>query len=392
MPPLPEATVEFLGPEAARVVSSIEEPELRDRVEQAVTLCAEGLAAVDALDLSPHEITDDQEGQNLTVWNAVAPDVRQLLVTVGRVSETLRGLFPNRTETISLDPADIEAALSDMEFPIRDEREGEIDRLVQESNDLVGAEASVSQLASMLQFDFLAFGQRLRNPSVVADRWVLLGELQELKGKCTQCLEAIVATLVQPFTERSVQAIWPRYADATARARVLREKMVDLAYDIGVLHGKLTSSSGEDARAVRDALVARLNEFAGEEAYRFLRPADKRALSRFRIGLNAHEPDRRGVGEFRRFVDDMSTFLEVMRSINRRDLLVQHDLQALQSIQMMIDSEAGDEELHPLVRSVYGRDRVIDDLVRALRSGHRLDRTALIAAVEAAEDRLRAEA
>ena len=394
MPPSAAASArELLGPQAAQVVERIPDPELRQKVFEALALCAEGLEVVDALDLSPHE-TAPSDTRDLSVWNALAPSVRNLLVTVGRVSAALRELFelPAGGDTSNIDG--LEAGLQELTTgapppPIKDQREGEVDGIVKRTTDQQAAVISVFQLASMLQFDFRAFGERLRNPAVVTDRWVLLGELQELQSKCTQCLEAIVATVVQPFTDRSLEAIWPRYADATARAILLRTTVVDLAHDVHRLFEKAQRTEGETALSVRHALAVRLVEFADHDAYRYLRPADKAALSKFRIALDAFDETISDVTAFRHVVDDLATFLEVMRSINRRDRLLQHDLQALQTVEMLIESEVDDDELLVEVCTVMGRDRDLDAMIRALRRREHVPRDRLTTAVETAFARLK---
>ena len=375
-----------LGPLGTEVVGGINDTALRARVFRAVAVCDEALRVVDALDLSPYE-GDEGMSEDLALWNELAPAVRSILVTVGHASRILRELFGRPGEPSEPATVDLEVALATLEqgeppAPIRDQREQEIDRIVSQTTDLYVAYDGVHELASMLHSDFQSFGARLRNPSVVTDRWLLLAELQELKAKCTQCLEAVVATLVQPFTTDSLHIILPRYASATAKAILLRTQLVNLAHDVKRLNDKVQRCDAERAMPVRHAVAVRLGEFIGHEAYRYLRPADKRELSRFRIDLNAYEHEIQDMVAFRTLIDGLSVFLSVLRSINQRDQLLQHDLQALQTIAMLAEAEAEDDDLAPPLLSVFGRDPELDELIRAIRRGGPIDHRALVPIVE----------
>ena len=382
----------LLGPVAARLIEAIDDVGLKARVFRAVALSEEALKVVDALELKSHE-TIETVGADLRIWEAVAADVRQVLLTVGRVSSVMRDVFQpaevNETSTMDLDAAFASMEQGPAPEPIRDGRDLEIDRIVERTGDIPNAMAGVHQLATMLHRDCLSFGHRLRNPGVVSDKWLLLGELQELKSKCTHCLEAIVATLVQPFCDRPVDLVLPRYVDATARARTLREQLVDLARDISQLNDKAQRCTKDQALAVRHALVVRLEAFTGHEAYEYLRPADRQELSSFRMRLNRFEDGIDDLVAFRQVTEGFARFLDALRAINQRDLLVQHDLQKIQSALMLVDAEADDEELRPVLRSLYGRDRVLDDIILAERRDQPIDLRDLRQVLQATEQGLR---
>ena len=380
---------DLLGPEAAEVIESISDLGLRARVYRALAVCDEALRAVDALNLAEHEV-GESNAPDLSVWNALAPDVRHLMVSVKRASSVLKDLFPpTRTEDVLM-TFDVDEAFSqlveglDAPPPVRDERENEIQRIVSQTTDIRMAQHGVHQLATMLHDDFVALARRLRNPKVVADKWLLLADLQELKAKCVQCLEAVVAALVRPFTREPLTAILPRYADATARALVLREKLVDLGHDVGRLNDKVQRCDNERAVAVRHALSVRLGAFVKHEAYGYLRPADKREMSMVRTALNDYDHEVEDLAAFRALVEGFAKFLDVLRSINQRDVLLQHDVQKLQTAMMMIDAEADDASMQPVLLSLYGRDVALDEMIRSFRRGEVVDRTMLYDALERA--------
>ena len=56
---------EFLGPRALAVVKSIEDSSIRDRVMEALQACANGIAVVESLDISKHELAELGTGRAL---------------------------------------------------------------------------------------------------------------------------------------------------------------------------------------------------------------------------------------------------------------------------------------------------------------------------------------
>ena len=382
---------ELVTRRATAVVESIADPQLRERVARALVVCDDALEAVDCLDLSPHEMAE-LDTPDLATWNALAPDVRNLLVAVRQAAEQLSALFPAHppeSDSIDLDGA-FDQLESGLPPPIRDRRDQDIDAIVSGATSTAREDVgqSIAALAAMLQRDFVSFGQRLRNPRVVADRWFLLGELQELRSKCAQCLEAVVASLLGAFTHERLEAVLPRYASATARAVKLRAAIVDLAHDVAQLNDALASGAPEQAGAIRHALILRLNVFAEHPACVHLRAQDKREVVLFRLRLNElGEPGQR-VLALRQLVEGFSKFLEVLRTINRREVLHRHDFSRLQTAQMLLESE---EEL-PVVleqlQPVYGRSEALDELLRAARTGAEVDTARWIAAVDGARAEL----
>ena len=373
----------LLGPRAVAALEQIADADLRDRIIRGVFICSEALKVVDALDLTRYETMDIDPG-DLSVWSALAPQIRQVLIEVGQAGGRLKRLFPVETEAEPEEPdtADLVVALESLvaeepHEPMRDKRDQQVDRIVDQTHDVTAAYVGVHQLAGMLQSDFVAFGQRLKNPKVVTDRWLLLAELQELKSKCTQGLEAVVATMMSPFTDQPLSQVLPRYVDETARAVLLREKLVDLAFDVGILNAKLQRCSPEQAASVRHALMVRIGEFTEHTAYRYLRPADRRELCTFRISLNGCEDVAKALPTLCTLVEGFAKFLDVLRAVNQRESLQQHDWQALQTAVMMVDAEADDSDLWPFVRALFGRDPELDAMIRSMRRGATWDRGAL---------------
>lgn len=391
---------ELLGRRAALAVDAILDPTVRDRVVRAILTCDDALEVVDALDLTPHELALD-EVPSLATWNALASDVRNVLLAVRRAAEQLLELFPppsvievHDTSSIDLDLdfAFEQMAAGDQPDPIRDRRDREIDELVggvdsTKTFEQIGA--AVSSLASMLQSDFVSFGQRLQNPAVVGDRWFLLSELQEMRQKCSQCLEAVVAVVLKAVVGEDLEAVLPRYQSAARRAQRLRAAIVDLEQDVDLLNEQAQRGGVGDLTAIRQALILRLNEFAEHGAYPDVRPLDKQQIIRFRRLLAATPAAPDAVTTLRRSVEGFSKFLEVWHQINDREVLLKADRIHLQTLRMLLESEEDVMEMRPILEAVYGRDPRLDVLVRQFRDGLRPDPAQLLEVVSNTQDGLR---
>ena len=384
-----EATSRFLGPRGLAVVAAIAGLEERYRVINAVRIVSEALAVVDRLDLSPYELVED-ETPSLAAWNALAPRVKDALVAANQAAQRMLELFPDAEPDPGPLDFDIDAAFDawggfELPDPIRDQRDVEIDEIMAGADgarSFTGTIPAVSTLLKMLQNDIGAFGERLRNPRVVADRWFLLGELHELKSKCTQALEAVVAALLGPYTHDDPQLVLPRFAGAARRAINLRTAVVDLSYDIERLDLAARGAGVESAEGVRHGTILRLKAFSEHPAYRFLRPLDRREVIRCRVRLQGLKLDITTLSRFRQELEGFSKFLEVMRNINDREVLEVRDRSALLTAKMLLESEEDELTVQPLLEEVYGRNRELDFLVRGLRRREPIDGEVLLAKID----------
>lgn len=394
------AASDLLGRRAAEAVASIEDPVLRSRVTEAILVCDDALEVVDALDLAPHELAT-HDIPSLSMWNALAPDARNILLAMRGASQRLLELFPPPPdqeifETSSVD-IDLDQAFEDMAQgrtppPIRDSRDQMIDDIVEgvstsQTFDDVGR--AIAILAGMLQTDFLSFGERLRSPAVVGDRWYLLSELQEMRQKCSQCFEAVVATVLKACTHEDLEQVLPRYQSAVRRAQQLRTEVVKLASMVATLNHQAKECGLGDLRMIRQALITSLNEFAESGTYAFVRPLDKQQMITFRRLLLATEPQKESMSSWRRSVEGFSKFLDVMRAINDREILTRADHSNLQTARMLLESEEGVTSVLPYLRAVYGRDSGLDLMISELLLGAAVDEQDLLRRVSGAEDTLR---
>ncbi|MBI2372670.1 MAG: hypothetical protein HYV07_01595 [Deltaproteobacteria bacterium] len=366
----------LLGARATEVLRAIPDTLLLDKVLRNLEVCAQTLAILDGFDLSKHEISTNHSA---TSWGALAPQVGQILVNVQRTHDQVRAAFPAREEPVSTpQEVDIDQAFDSLTGDAIDlgriDRSKEIDRVVTTGSDPSAHESpelaiakSISSLTTMLQKDIHDFREQLRIPGVLGDSWALLAELHEFRAKCTQCLEAVVAATVSPFTNDSVETLLPRYWGAVTRALVLRNGLVDLAFDVEHKNQLMQSAEPDQLTALWQDLVTELERFASSRAYRLLRPSDKKEVVSFRLYLADWPTRGADVGNLRNAMEGFSRFLDFRRKINRREELVGHDRSHLEAARTALDNQAGVVEAMQMAQNAYGRSDALDSVIRAWR-------------------------
>lgn len=375
----PATLAEFLGPRAWRIVGSVPDLDLRARVVAGIESCALTLDVIDGVDLAEQELAD-LETPNVAAWNALAPSVRNALLAVRQAADQLKKLFPPPPPKTG----DIEYDSYDEMFA--DSRETKVDAIVRGSsmNDIEQLGESINTLAAVLGNDIIGLGQKLRLPQVVGDRWFLLAELHTFLSQCTNCIEAIVATVLGALTKDNLDDVLPRYVDANARKIKLRSAMVDLCRDVSQYNAAIAQASGVELEILKTGLTERIVALSTSPAYKILRPQDKRAIILFRISLHSWERTGRSLTQLRQELEGFSKFLELMKELNWRDELADNDRRSLHTAYDVLESGVDVPMVKPYLERAYGRSAAVDELVRTLRNGIEPRRDVILRAVHQA--------
>lgn len=404
--PVSEEVARFLGPTATRLVQALGDPGQRRSVEQALGVLARALAAVDGLDLERLERLD--EGlPGIALWEQAAPEVRAMLMAVHAAVAQLRAIFPALAAAIRTadhEPLDYERLLAGLEDETAtgEDRAGDpqrpchsaasgpgLDELVSRagrSSPPGGSDArcqpgetdgpdgpaaiggAIAALAELLLQDVLAFGQRLRVPAVVYERWALLGELQEFRAACTRCLEALAAAILAPLSPRPLAELLPRYLSEAQRAARLRALVADLMHDVAGYQRQLAGASGPaDAALAAFVALERLQESLAAPIARFLRAGDKQQLLAFVARLR--RPEASAAQPLAATLAELYSFLGCMRGVNQRQELIAADRAHLAQVQAVLAAGQPVEAALAALVQLYGRDDLLDEWLRAYQSG-----------------------
>jgi D-alanine-D-alanine ligase len=380
----------FLGERACEVVDSLPDASLQSRVVQALESCRRSLQVIDSLDLAPHELAE-LGTLDLSVWNALAPDARRVLMAVHQTVNQLAELFPlpeGLDDDIAVDEIDVDDMFGVAEAaPKLGVWSQDIDGLVASVSDDADSELelarTVATLRDMLKRDLTDFGGALRNPSVVGDRWSILAELQEFRSKCEQCVEAIVAAVLTAYSLDNIEEVLPRYLSTTMRLVRLRSAIVDLSHDLNQFNDAIQQGSREEAAILVDALRARLDAFAQEAAYRHIRPHDKKIVILLRIHLKGWSIDH-DLDSLRRQLDDATKCIELMQGISKREQLAVHDQEVLEEVEGLVVGGGHPEQVMKKLSLAYGSSVSVSRLVRSFREGRVPSREEILAIVRGA--------
>lgn len=302
--------------------------------------------ALVALDLSPYE-EPEYVGQDLAMWEEVARPLRTVLVSLNDLRDGLTALQPANTEPS--DDVDIAFDLIEPSVaePIRDRMSYDVDELIESSlGAMSDPESTIRQallpLSEMIRFELSRFGNRFRNPTVIADRWNLLSELQEFKGKFAKLLAAIRLAALHPYTTQAEREVLVDYRTELENSLQVRRSITFLGRDVMSLVEASSAATDEERRFVLEELFLRLLRYSRHSAYALLRAPDKRQVIEFRkalataLGANDAATGRRS----RELLEGFVRFLEAMQSLNKREVLVAHDRRVAQALRVQLDQVA----------------------------------------------------
>lgn len=342
---------------------------LRERVTRLLLAAAGAILKLADLDLVRHEADEEQGGHTLALWEELAP-------VMGSTVQHVNELIANATEQFPADEqedaaGDLDAAFApgggaQPQAPPPRSTEEEIAQLV-------------SAVCSGMRRDVARLGERLRNPTVVSDTWMLIQDLLEFRGRVRAALGELIYQVCSFAAEVERQEVIPGYLADLEASLVVRQATANLAFLFrGHARRVASAEGGRIAAALEDALKD-LHSFSRTRALPQLRTSDKRIFLEARAALRqlmkAAPPP---VREIRQAVENLARFLDSMSVVSRRENLRLHDRAQLARAgrhveSAQLDLEAPDrarEELALAVRAgwtLYGRDAQLDAYLRAQR-------------------------
>ena len=119
---------------------------------------------------------------------------------------------------------------------------------------------------------------------------------------------------------------------------------------------------------LRSGLIDQVERFTELSAYQRIRPADKKSVVLFRLFLRNWDADNVELTIARQEVEGFAKFLEIMRSINRREALIDHDVKALLGAKHALEN-SGARDAMDAISTTYGRSGALDEHIRIFRDG-----------------------
>jgi hypothetical protein len=343
---------------------------LRDRVTLLLMAAAEAIVQLGDLDLVRFEAGQEQGGHTLALWEDLAPVMSS---TVEQVNELIAGAtaqFPAPPEDETLDDLDAAFAPASRAQP---KEEGAPKSTAEEIAALVAA------VCSGMRRDVTRLGDRLRNPTVMGDPWMLIQDLLEFRGRVRLALGELIYQVCSFIAVVDRDNVVPGYVAELEKGLLVRNATTNLAF-LFRGHAKRIGAAPDDRilAALQDALKD-VHAFSRTGALPQLRTSDKRIFLETRATLYAlAKAAAPSAVEIRQSVENLARFLDSMSVVSRRENLRLHDRAQLARAGRHLEAaqvnlgvpEIARRELADAVKaafSLYGRDAQLDAYLRAQR-------------------------
>lgn len=351
-------------------VSQRFETDIRERVTRLLLASAEAILKLADLDLVRHEADEEQGGHTLALWEELAPVMGS---TVQHVNETVA----NATDQFPPPPSkegddDLDAAFGPSAGDTIPDDEGP-----------TSTETEIAKLVLAvcggMKHDVAHLGERLRNPHVMSDPWMLISDLLEFRGRVRAGLGELIFQVCSFVAEVDRQDVVPGYLADLENGIIVRTATSNLAFLFRGHTKRIGASSDERIiHALQDALKD-LHAYSRTRALPALRTSDKRIFLETRATLyklvKQTPPKSR---EIKNGVENMARFLDSMSVVSRRENLRLHDRAQLAKAGRFLESaqfnlgtpETARADLHDAVHAasaLYGRDVQLDAYLRAQR-------------------------
>jgi hypothetical protein len=343
-----------LSPQLEAVLDHVADPSFAARLRDVYRCAAKAIAGLSNLNLLKYEITETDAAPDLSLWEELAPVMRDTLMEVSDLLQMVREHFPEQVE----DSPPGEGSDAE-EYRKRD------------------AERVLHEALQSMGYDVVQLAQAIRNPSIVSDRWNLLAELQRFRSRFCEQIGNLVYETAGNFAEIHRREVVPGYEEAVKLAADGRGAVADLARTVAERMEEVRDGTSEDLAWSAEQLQTDVDAFGGTDAYRALRAQDKRAVIEFRQALGKlaqQSPHPRD--ELLALIQRFSKFTETLSQANFKDILIPHDREVWaecgvrieHSLQLApIDPEAATEILGraiALAQGLYGRDPDLDTFLR----------------------------
>ncbi|NOK22522.1 hypothetical protein [Corallococcus carmarthensis] len=339
-----------LTPRLEQILQSLPDRAFSARLRAVYLAAAQAISRLSDLDLVKYETPVVDASPDLSLWEEMAPVIRDTVMDVNALLNVIREQFPGTPPPSASrkGPGDVPAML----------QEG-MGRLAQ----------SITQL-----------GEAMRNPSVVSDRWQLLAEIQRFRSDYREQMSQLVFESASTFGEVSRAQVVPGYEAEVKAAVTVRAITSDLSRIVAARLNKVRDAKPEEILWNAQQLQTELDAFGRTAAYRNLRAQDKRHIveARAEIGALALEstPEQ---GRLFTVTQGLDELVRSLSAVNQRQLLILHDREVWAACGVRLERALAQSTKDPVAsakalaeaaasaQSLYGRDATMDAFLRKAR-------------------------
>ncbi|RKH40962.1 hypothetical protein D7X55_30635 [Corallococcus sp. AB049A] len=340
-----------LTPRLEQILQSLPDRAFAARLRAVYLAAAHAISRLSDLDLVKYETPVVDASPDLSLWEEMAPVIRDTVMDVNALLNVIREQFPGTP------PPSASRGKGSTDVPA----------ILQEG--MTKLAQSITQL-----------GEAMRNPSVVSDRWQLLAEIQRFRSDYREQMSQLVFESASTFGEVSRAQVVPGYEAEVKAAVTVRAITSDLARIVGARLNKVRDAKPEEVLWNAQQLQTELDAFGRTAAYRNLRAQDKRHIveARAEIGALALQdaPEKQALLTVTESLDEL---VRSLSAVNQRQLLILHDREVWAACGVRLERALAQSTKDPVAsakalaeaaasaQSLYGRDPTMDAFLRKAR-------------------------
>ena len=359
-----------LLPRLGEILDGIADPQFAGKLRRVFQEASKAINGLGELPLGKYETMVESGSPDLSMWEELAPVIRDTVMDVNALLSCVREVFP----------AEVSGGLADMFGKAIEEAHGPEEETALLLRRMDEVQHQIHVLSSVLASEVTNLGERIRSPQVVSDRWNLMSDLQEFRGKFRNAIGEMLFVSATQFRFVTRGDVIPGYAEEVTGAVELRRGVTDLARLLQAYLNKLkTATADAEARPVIEGLATALDAFGRSKSYWSIRAQDKRRIIEFRHHLNRLSEGAPSRETVQAVLADFANFVQGLTHINRRDSLIDHDREIMAACAVMIEDAEGKIADRPghaaealvgavkLAGALYGRDPSLDGYLRKSR-------------------------
>lgn len=343
----------LLPPRLGALLALTPDTAFAERLRRVHEAAARAISKLGELELVKYEDSPIEASADLSLWEELAPVVMSTISDVNALLAEVAINFP--AGELVVEPL-----------------QNELDQLIQNA-------------AAQLRQDVSSFGMRVRDPSVVGDRWNLISELQSFRFQFRNRIGAMVFETAALLGECKRHEVEPGYSEALKASVTLRATTADLRRLMRARIQKVSESGPGEVAAQAQQIEKELGAFGRTAAWTALRAQDKKAVLEFRSRLAAVA--RAGVDKLHllEILEPFVEFVDGFQAINERDMLLLHDRELLANLGVHLeravqadnprDAVAPFLEALAMATPLYGRDADFDAFLRKARKAEHTEAT-----------------
>ncbi len=339
-----------LSPRLDALLAQLPDRAFATKLRKVYLAAAQAIHRLSDIDLVKYETSSTEGAPDLSLWEEMAPVIRDTVVDVNALLMVIREQFPSLAKG-----------------PPTSGQIGE-------------AEAALQTVSQTLALEVSKLGERMRSPSVVSDRWNLLADLQAFRTKFREEIGGLVHSTASAFADVHKRDVVPFYRLELESSLAVRSTVADLSRVIRARIERIREAEPEDVQWNSQQFEKELDTFGRTPAYRALRAQDKRVVIEARHDLGklavlATSPKK----DLLALVEPFSEFIAGLTSVNRRDTILQHDREVSAACAVKLEGAQQVFASEPLAAAVllnealiagqalYGRDTELDTFLRKAR-------------------------